>query len=284
MSCFYSIVITVTLDIVRIPLLMLDRLIPYCWYIHGTVTFWYLFTRCYPLALQGGYWWIIISGVLYIITIISFLRTSFSDPGIIPINVIEPDDAPKSTKEHIIILDNMVTLTYCYTCQIWRPFRTHHCKLCDACIDMFDHHCIWVGNCIGKLNYRKFILFLIATTLYLIHTMFTCIYNIDWKNKLIDIFVSHKIEVILIVYTFIVFCFMINLIRYHLMLIKNDLTTYECEKKLFENGDRIKKGCAATCKSRLCKNYSSHIDFQEVVPPEEMEHIIFDYSEKDRLL
>lgn len=70
--------------------------------------------------------------------------------------------------------------TTCRKCNISRPPRCRHCSTCKRCILQFDHHCVWVNNCIGFNNYRTFILtlfYLVVGCCYGISVLFVPFYD-----------------------------------------------------------------------------------------------------------
>lgn len=47
---------------------------------------------------------------------------------------------------------------FCDHCRAFVNKDSKHCRRCDRCTEGFDHHCKWVNNCIGKPNYRSFVI------------------------------------------------------------------------------------------------------------------------------
>mmetsp|Transcript_8515 Transcript_8515/g.27123 ORF Transcript_8515/g.27123 Transcript_8515/m.27123 type:complete len:331 (-) Transcript_8515:89-1081(-) len=51
---------------------------------------------------------------------------------------------------------------WCKDCRLWRPHRCGHCSFCERCILRLDHHCGFMGNCVGERNLRFFAGFLFS--------------------------------------------------------------------------------------------------------------------------
>ena len=120
----------------------------------------------------------IIIGIIYIISIIFLLISSFSDPGILL--RFKVDSIEKRKKIKIIQNGYFVKYNFCVTCSIIRPLRTNHCKDCNNCVQRFDHHCPWIGNCVGIRNYKFFYIFLCNLILISLLILIFCIVHI-WK-------------------------------------------------------------------------------------------------------
>ncbi|VDL78716.1 unnamed protein product [Nippostrongylus brasiliensis] len=65
--------------------------------------------------------------------------------------------------------DCSTELHYFVELSVWNFFeilqekeKTKHCRQCNFCVEVFDHHCIWLNNCIGKKNYRLFVVLLLS--------------------------------------------------------------------------------------------------------------------------
>lgn len=56
---------------------------------------------------------------------------------------------------------------YCTRCEIIRPPRAHHCRVCGQCVINMDHHCPWIGHCVGAHNHVHFVSFCIWATVSL---------------------------------------------------------------------------------------------------------------------
>lgn len=120
--------------------------------------------RCVT-ALCFSFTTVLLSLEMYSQVLIALLLTSGRDPGIVPRNAHppQPDDhdaaaninnglSPRGrlprTKD-VIVNGITVKIKYCDTCMLYRPLRCSHCSVCDNCVERFDHHCPWVGQCIG---------------------------------------------------------------------------------------------------------------------------------------
>ena len=148
----------------------------------------------------------------------------------------------------------------CKTCYIVKPFRSHHCNDCGNCIYNFDHHCPWIGGCVGGRNYVYFFTFLCLFNINNIFIAVFCIIHIIYSYK--DIKGEEKIDkwvainlinliptLLTMIFLGLTMFFTVGLNIYHIKLISRGMSTKEEIKKLiFDNiGNPYDKGCSKNC-------------------------------------
>lgn len=67
-----------------------------------------------------------------------------------------------SKKPSLVNLDPKRFSKKCEFCDKIKFERTSHCRICKICVLRRDHHCVWIGNCVGYGNNQYFLNFLIC--------------------------------------------------------------------------------------------------------------------------
>ncbi|KAF9074361.1 DHHC palmitoyltransferase-domain-containing protein [Rhodocollybia butyracea] len=62
---------------------------------------------------------------------------------------------------------------YCSRDLFVKPYRAHHCRACGTCVLKYDHHCPWIGQCVGARNHKFFVNFNVATAIFTAYTFAT---------------------------------------------------------------------------------------------------------------
>lgn len=124
----------------------------------------YAVVRWIVLQTMGDSLWGSVHAVLFnTIVLLLFMahgRAVFSDPGIVPLpqNRIDFSDDHGGGGSSTSPGEDW---TICTKCEMYRPPRAHHCRICKHCIRRMDHHCPWINNCVGEKNQKFFIQFLL---------------------------------------------------------------------------------------------------------------------------
>lgn len=167
-----------------------------------------------------------VSVVIAVLDFVFLFLTAFTEPGIIPRR------SPSKLLESMNA-DAREKMQYCHTCRIVRPPRAKHCRYCDNCVEVFDHHCPWTGNCVGVRNYRFFFAFVILTTLSAAICCATSIFLIvRWAEGLDKrvgtlMYVRDVVAPLLSTWSLLVFCLVGALLVFHLFLMGRSQTTNE---------------------------------------------------------
>ena len=118
------------------------------------------------LANNVSVWLPISFGFLVLVLLVVYFLTHCTDPGFIPRRQYfdyklvnrTAEECQAITKSMLVDGAEMVVegtkpstnTVFCNTCHIWRPRRASHCSHCNVCVEVLDHHCPFVGTCVGK--------------------------------------------------------------------------------------------------------------------------------------
>jgi hypothetical protein len=175
----------------------------------------------------------------------------------------------------------------CGTCNIVKPFRSHHCADCENCVERFDHHCPWLGNCVARRNYIYYYTFITLlnflcmylVSLSVVHIVYSTedflkIYtHFDEDKKVPNALVSSKgsciVSIFVIIFNFFMMIFVTGLFVYHSILICFNLTTKEELKKSFKGpvGNPYNMSCLTNAKRILFPKMQTKSINEELTSP-----------------
>jgi len=227
----------------------------------------FLFPAAIFYAFTAPYIWIHVSpGVVAVMIFLnslsfcSLISSAYRDPGFIPRQRLLPGKVEAKAANKVVTINGVqVQMRWCVTCKIFRPPRSTHCATCDACVERFDHHCHWLGTCVGRRNYNSFFVFVSTLTaslgyviaMTILHITLALIEFSQGDNSFGRGFVlaislpppdNIIVSFFLLVFVVLIVGPVAFLFGFHVLLISRGVTTNEYLKGLYKNRSPYHRG------------------------------------------
>lgn len=82
-------------------------------------------------------------------------------PGPVPALTRAAISALRSTRVLCCAPSAVLSRSYCLSLVLEK-----HCAVCGFCVGRMDHHCVWLNNCVGCGNHRRFVAFVLCQLAY----------------------------------------------------------------------------------------------------------------------
>jgi palmitoyltransferase len=140
--------------------------------------------------------------------------------------------------------------------------RQKFCKKCEKFVAKYDHHCYWLGTCIGERNHVLFVSFLMFECAFLIycwilsiHAMWLAHYDIIHTFTWMKLLTSLAIVWLAFFVSISIFFFPFCLLCHHCYLIATNQTSYEVYrpfkldylKNVQDNAAKFDEGVIRNC-------------------------------------
>ncbi|XP_051191696.1 probable protein S-acyltransferase 15 isoform X2 [Lolium perenne] len=149
----------------------------------------------------------------------SFLCAAAADPGSVPAAFSPDAEDPQGLKSR-----------YCDKCCMYKPARTHHCKVCKRCVLKMDHHCVWINNCVGYANYKPFIICVLNATIGSLYASVIFVRDLLQTEHNFHILYVKIIHILAGVILFSLCLTIGSLLCWHIYLMCHNMTTIELER------------------------------------------------------
>ncbi|KAG2542612.1 hypothetical protein PVAP13_9NG649400 [Panicum virgatum] len=142
---------------------------------------------------------------------------------------------------------------FCSLCEAEVLKNSKHCRVCDKCVDGFDHHCRWLNNCIGKRNYKGFFVLMASAVILLVMqwlsgalVLILCIVKRGELSRQIVTKLGSSfstVAFVIVVATCTILAMvatvpLVQLLFFHILLIKKGISTYDYIIALREQEDQ----------------------------------------------